>query len=112
MKGSYLGELQEIVLLAVMVLDQNAYGVTVQKEIKAKINRSLSRGALHSALARLEQKGFLGSHLGGATAERGGRQKRLYTITRIGEQALEEAQRARTQFYQQLPEIAHNLSIA
>lgn len=103
MKGSYLGEFQEIVLLAVMVLDNKAYGVSIQEEIAERIGRSISRGALHSALTRLEKKGFLVSRMGGATAERGGRQKRFYDLTRKGREALYNAEQLRRRFYNSMP---------
>jgi DNA-binding PadR family transcriptional regulator len=106
MKGSYLGEFQEIVLLAVLVLDGKAYGVTIQNEIYERINRQISRGALHSALTRLLEKGFLESELGGATAERGGRQKKYFTVTNQGKNALEEAAEIRKSFYGSTPNIA------
>lgn len=110
MKGSYLGEFQEIVLLAVLVLDGNAYGVTIQTEIAERVNRSISRGALHSALTRLLEKGFLESELGGATAERGGRQKRYFSVTNLGKNALEEAAQIRKRFYASTPNIALDFS--
>ena len=112
MKGSYLGEFQEIVLLAVMVLDNNAYGVSIQEEIANRIGRSISRGALHSALTRLEKKGFLVSGMGGATTERGGRQKRFYDLTRKGREALYNAERLRRQFYNAIPGQLPNISNA
>ncbi|MEQ9306088.1 MAG: helix-turn-helix transcriptional regulator, partial [Marinoscillum sp.] len=91
MKGTYLGEFQEIVLLTIIVLSENAYGVSIQDEIEMRTNRSISRGALHTALTRLEEKGFIKSEYGGATAERGGRRKRFYSVTTPGRSALEEA---------------------
>lgn len=112
MKGSYLGEFQEIVLLAVMVLDDKAYGVSIQEEIADRIGRSISRGALHSALTRLEKKGFLASRMGGATAERGGRQKRFYDLTRKGREALHNAEQLRRQFYNAMPGQLLNISDA
>jgi len=110
MKGSYLGEFQEIVLLTVMLLDGNGYGVNIQSELSNKIGREITRGALHSALTRLEEKGFIKSDMGGSTAERGGRKKRFYEITAFGIQALEEAQRNRNKFYQLLPRLIKNFS--
>ena len=112
MKGSYLGEFQEIVLLAVMILDDKAYGVSIQEEIADRIGRSISRGALHSALTRLEKKGFLASRMGGATAERGGRQKRFYDLTRKGREALQNAEQLRRQFYNAMPGQLLNISDA
>ena len=98
MKGSYLGEFQELVLLAILSLNDDAYGVAIQRAIKDVANRNITRGALHSALSRLEEKGFLKSHFGEATAERGGRRKRIYSVTAAGESALKEAEYVRQEF--------------
>jgi len=108
MKGSYLGEFQEIVLLSVMVFDGEGYGVNIQQDLAKRIGREITRGALHSALSRLEEKGFISSNMGGATAERGGRKKKYYTITAYGIKALQEAQDIRNQFYQSLPQLIKN----
>jgi len=110
MKGTYLGEFQEIVLLTVMILDGEGYGVTIQQELSKRIGRGITRGALHSALSRLEEKGFINSDMGGATAERGGRKKRFYKITAYGIKALEEAQENRQQFYRSLPQLIKNFN--
>jgi PadR family transcriptional regulator, regulatory protein PadR len=86
----YLGELEELVLLTVAVLGQEAYGVSIQKEIASRSNRRITIGGLHSTITRLEEKGFLKSWIGGATAERGGRSKRFYEITSLGRKAVSE----------------------
>ena len=91
MKGTFLGEFQEVVLLAVVLLDGNAYGVSLQQEINTRLNRNVSRGALHAALKRLEKKGYLRSHFGEATAVRGGRRKKYYTISESGRAAVSNA---------------------
>ncbi len=98
MKGSYLGEFQELVLLAILSLGDEAYGVSIQKAIKDVADRDITRGALHSALSRLEEKKFLASRFGEATQERGGRRKRIYTVTAAGQGALREAQYVRDKF--------------
>lgn len=102
MKGTYLGEFQEIVLLSVMMLEKEAYGVKIQKEINEKTKRSISRGALHSALSRLEAKGFLNSRLGEATKVRGGKSKKFYEVTNIGKKALHEAEAIRKEFHKSI----------
>lgn len=99
MKGTFLGEFQELVLLAILRLESEAYGVAIQRDIADRANRSISRGALHSALMRLEEKGLISSVFGGATKERGGRRKRLYQITNLGRNALKEAYQVRAGFY-------------
>lgn len=106
MKGTYLGEFQEIVLLTILVLDENAYGVSIQDEISRRTGREISRGALHTALTRLDEKGFITSQYGGATAERGGRRKRFYQVTNLGKNALEEAKSIRDQLWNSLPKMA------
>ncbi|RKQ51537.1 PadR family transcriptional regulator [Roseivirga pacifica] len=106
MKGTYLGEFQEIVLLTILVLDENAYGVSIQEEIGERTGRAVSRGALHTALTRLEEKGFIQSEYGGATAERGGRRKRFYQVTNLGKSALEEAKTLREDLWSSVPKVA------
>ena len=98
MKGTFLGEFQELVLLAILALGEEAYGVSIQQKIKEVAGRDITRGALHSALSRLEEKGFLKSAFGEATKERGGRRKRLYSVTASGQNALKEAQMIRESF--------------
>lgn len=98
MKGSYLGELQELVLLAILSLGEEAYGVSIQKALREVAERDITRGALHSALTRLQEKKYLDSRFGEATQERGGRRKRIYTVTAAGEGALREAQYVRDKF--------------
>ena len=96
MKFTQLGEFEELVLLTIGALQDNAYGVSIKNEIEEKTDRKVSIGALHSALNRLEKKGFVESILGGAKAERGGRRKRFYHITQSGQQALLKNYRLRT----------------
>lgn len=105
MKGTYLGEFQEIVLLTILVLDENAYGVSIQDEISRRTKREISRGALHTALTRLDEKGFIKSRFGGATAERGGRRKRYYQVTNLGRNALQEAKSIRDELWNMIPKL-------
>ena len=91
----YLGELEELVLLTVAVLGSDAYGVSIQKEITVRSDRAITMGGLHSTIARLEEKGYLKSWVGGATAERGGRSKRYYEITAAGKKAVAETKHLR-----------------
>ncbi|MFY0598631.1 MAG: PadR family transcriptional regulator [Cyclobacteriaceae bacterium] len=106
MKGSNLGEFQEIVLLSILILDDEAYGLQIQKELSKRLDRSLSRGALHAALSRLEEKGFIDSRTGGATAERGGRRKRFYTLTNSGKSALKQAKELREEMWSLVPKFS------
>ena len=106
MKGSNLGEFQEIVLLSILILDEEAYGLKIQKELSERLKRKLSRGALHTALSRLEEKGFISSQTGGATAERGGRRKRYYSLTNTGKNALQQAKELREEMWSQVPNFS------
>ncbi|HEY4214683.1 MAG TPA: PadR family transcriptional regulator [Steroidobacteraceae bacterium] len=83
-----LGSLEHIVLLAVMRLDANAYGMTVRREIENATGRDISIGAVYTTLDRLESKGFVRSYTGEPTAERGGRAKRYFDLTADGMGAL------------------------
>ena len=105
MKGSYLGELEEIVLLTIGILDGDGYGVKVRKELAEQLDRSISLSALHTVMHRLEKKGFLSSSLGEATKERGGKRKRIFEITAIGRKALEESKENRERMWHLMPKI-------
>jgi len=108
MRGTYLAEFQELVLLSIVVLNEQAYGVSIQDEINSKTGRSISRGALHSALSRLEEKGFIRSQFGEATAERGGRRKKFYQLTQHGQKALDETKAIRESYYSAIQLKAQN----
>lgn len=86
----YLGELEELILLMVALLNKEAYGVSITDELKKQAGREISISAVHAVLHRLEEKGFVKSRMGGASQERGGRRKRLFNITTYGRNALEE----------------------
>ena len=98
MKG-YLGEFEELVLLTVAVLGNEAYGVSIKESIEDSAGRGISIGALHTTIARLEDKGFLESHLGGATQERGGRSKRYFHLTASGKAALHDIRNLRNSLW-------------
>ncbi|MGA0560347.1 PadR family transcriptional regulator [Larkinella sp. VNQ87] len=102
MKRSYLGEFEEIVLLTVAVLEGGAYGVAITHEIIEQTGRSVRLNQIHSALERLEDKGMVKSEMGEPTAERGGRRKRLFTVTAYGRRTLEEIQDVRVSFWSRL----------
>jgi len=106
MGRAYLGEFEELVLLAVAVLEQQAtgaYGVTIVDELQQRANRTASVTGVHVVLYRLEEKGLLRSEWGGATTERGGRRKRLFTLTAEGQQLLREMRHLRLAFWDALP---------
>lgn len=89
MKG-YIGEFEELVLLAVASLNEQAYGISIKELIEERTDRRISIGALHSTITRLEEKGLLKSWLGEPTQERGGRRKRYFEVTHQGKVALHE----------------------
>jgi DNA-binding PadR family transcriptional regulator len=93
-RGDLLGSLEHIVLLALVRLKGNAYGMTVRREIETRTGRNVSIGAIYATLERLEAKGYVSSFLGEATAERGGRAKRLFRMEAGGEAALRASQEA------------------
>ena len=89
-RSGYLGEFEQIVLLAVLRLGDSSYGVPIRHEIEARTGRSLTVGSLYSALERLEEKGFVASHYGDPTPERGGRSRRYFKIRPLGLRVLRE----------------------
>lgn len=98
MKG-YLGEFEELVLLTIANLGEDAYGVAILEDICHRANRKLSIGALHSTLTRLEEKGFISSYLGDPTAERGGRRKRYFELTQAAVLALNDMKMLRDELW-------------
>jgi DNA-binding PadR family transcriptional regulator len=93
-RGEYLGSLEHIVLLALVRLGSNAYGMTVRREIEERTGRNISIGAVYTTLERLEAKGYIRSVMGEPSAERGGRAKRLFQIEADGQAALQTSQDA------------------
>ncbi len=103
MKGTHLGEFEELILLTVGILKGDAYGITVMDEIEKHTDRRVSISTIHSTLNRLEKKGFIESYVGGASPTRGGRSKRLYRINASGQQALEKVRVQREKLWSLLP---------
>jgi len=106
MKETRLGEFEEVVLLLVGILREEAYAFNLVKEFETQAGRKVSIGALHATLNRLEEKGFLTSDMGGTSAKRGGRRKRIYTITAVGQSALVAARDLRLTLWNQYPPLA------
>jgi DNA-binding PadR family transcriptional regulator len=102
MRRSDLGEFEEVVLLAVAVLTPEAYSVVVADELEKQTGKSVTTGAVHAALQRLENKGLVKSHMGEATAERGGRRKRLFVVTIAGSKVLHEARNVRNSLWSRI----------
>ncbi len=106
MRRVQLGEFEELVLLVTAILHEEAYGVNVMDEIERQLEKKPNISAVHTALDRLEKKGFLTSYTGGATPERGGRRKRYFKVTNLGIQAIEINRKVRNALYDQIPKIA------
>lgn len=106
MRKNSIGEFEEVVLLTIAILYDNAYGISIKHEIESKLNRNVSVGAMRTALSRLEKKGYLESEFGEATAVRGGKRKRYFKVTRAGKAALEQVMDTRKKLWDAIPEIA------
>jgi DNA-binding PadR family transcriptional regulator len=103
MKRSSLGEFEEIVLLTVARLEDNAYGVNITHEIVEQTDRSVRLNQVHASLLRLEEKGMVSSRMGDPTPERGGRRKRIFKITAFGHQTLNDIKEVRAHLWSLLP---------
>lgn len=101
----HLGEFEETVLLIVAVQHGQAYGMSITNVIEADLGRSVNMSSVHTALYRLEQKGFVKSEMGGASDQRGGRKKRIFSITSVGKEAILEAKEARQYLWGQMPDF-------
>ena len=106
MKETRLGDFEEVIMLLVGILDLKAYAFRIAAEFKTQTGRTVSIGAVHSTLSRLDDKGFVTSEMGGATSERGGRRKRIYTITAIGQRVLTDSRDFKMSLWQQFPGLA------
>lgn len=106
MKGTNLGEFEELTLLVVGQLFDEAYGVAIKEAINGQTRRSVSLSTVHSALHRLEKKGFLNSRMGSPTKIRGGKRKRLFRLTLAGARALQYSVELRNQLWESIPKLA------
>jgi DNA-binding PadR family transcriptional regulator len=112
MKKYQLGEFEEVVILTIAILYKEAYGVSIKKEIESRLGRNVSMGAMHTALVRLEDKGYVRSGDGPATNERAGRPKRFYEITALGKKAMEYSKNTRNELWKAIPKVAMDVKIA
>jgi len=103
MKKYQLGEFEEVVILTIGILNNETYSVQIKDEIESRLSRSVSMGALHTALRRLEEKGYLKSFAGEATEERAGRPKRYFEITATGKKAMLYAKNTRDELWSAIP---------
>lgn len=106
MKQHSLGEFEELVLLVVAAQHNEAYGVSILEGLEDKLEKKMNISAIHVALKRLEDKGFVKSRFGGITEERGGRRKKFYIITALGKKVLDEQYELRSSIYKQIPKIS------
>ena len=105
MGNVYLGEFEELVLTMVGVLQEEAYGAAITAEIQTRMGRDVNLSAVHVTLYRLEDKALIKSSVGGATKERGGRRKRIYTITSAGIAMLRSMKEARIDLWKLIPQL-------
>jgi PadR family transcriptional regulator PadR len=109
MKKYQLGEFEEIVILTIGVLYKEAYGVSIKKEIESRLSRGVSMGALHTALVRLEDKGYIRSINGEATEDRAGRPKKYFEITALGKKAMSYSKETRDGLWKSIPKVVLEL---
>ena len=102
MRRSDLGEFEELVLLAVAVHSPEAYSVVIAEELEQQTLKNVTTGAVHAALQRLENKGMVSSQMGEATAERGGRRKRIFKVTVKGSRLLHEVRDVRNDLWSRI----------
>lgn len=105
MAKEYLGEFEELVLILVAALVDDAYGAIIAEEIEVRLKRDVNLSAVHVTLYRLEDKGLIKSTFGGATKERGGRRKRIYTVTSTGMATLRTMQESRMTLWNLVPQL-------
>lgn len=105
-----IGEFEELVLLLVAILSGEAYGVLVMEELEKQTGRSVNISAVHAALRRLADKGYVKSEWSEATAARGGRRKRLFAVTHEGQTVLTKVKETRNRLWDQIPNLGNNLS--
>jgi PadR family transcriptional regulator, regulatory protein PadR len=101
-----LGSFEEVILLMTGILGEDAYSFRIAEEVETQTGRAVSIGAVHSTLNRLENKGLLTSQFGKPTIERGGRRKRIYTITAYGKRVLTASRDLKQSLWKQYPDIA------
>jgi PadR family transcriptional regulator, regulatory protein PadR len=106
MKEYSLGEFEELVLLMVAALHDEAYGVSILEHLEEKLDKKVNISVVHIALKRMEGKGFVKSRFGGITEERGGRRKKFYVITALGKKVLDHQYSLRTSIYKAIPKIS------
>ena len=112
MKGTYLGEFEEIVMLTIAALFDEAYGLAIKKAMEKETGRKISIGAVHAACNRLQDKGFLDSKWSETSQKRGGKRKKCYNVTLQGQKALKSSFELRNRLWKNIPKTAFEISIA
>jgi len=105
MAKEYLGEFEELILTMVAALQDDAYGAAISEEIETRLKREVNLSAVHVTLYRLEDKGYIKSSMGGGTKERGGRRKRIYTVTSAGMAMLRAMKESRVELWKLVPQL-------
>ncbi len=105
-ESNSLGEFEELVLLTVAAQHDQAYGVSIKEHLEETLDRKINISAVHVALKRMKEKGYVSSQFGGITQDRGGRRKKFYVITALGKRMLDRQYEIRTSIYQQIPNIS------
>ena len=105
MAKEYLGEFEELILTMVAALQEDAYGAAISEEIETRLKRDVNLSAVHVTLYRLEDKGYIKSSMGGGTKERGGRRKRIYTVTSAGMAMLRAMKESRIDLWKLVPQL-------
>lgn len=106
MGKEHLGEFEELILLLILLLKDEAYGLAIRSALKEQADRTVTIGAVHGTVNRLEKKGFIESSMGGASDLRGGRRKRIFTITAAGKSMLERSRDAKVALWGKIPELS------
>lgn len=105
MGKDYLGEFEELILTMVAALQEDAYGAAIAEEIETRLGRDVNLSAVHVTLYRLEDKGYIKSKMGGGTKERGGRRKRIFSITSAGLALLKTMKESRLELWKMVPQL-------
>ena len=112
MKKYQLGEFEEIIILTIGILNNRAYSVSIKDEIESRLSRTVSFGALHTALKRLEEKGYLKSFAGESTDERAGRPRQYFEITAMGKKAMRYSKDTRDELWKAIPKTVWQTNLA
>ena len=106
MREHALGEFEELVLLMVASQHNTAYGISILEGLEEELQRKVNISAVHLVLKRTEEKGYVSSHYGGITENRGGRRKKYYVISALGKRVLDEQHELRSSIYKRIPKIS------